>query len=63
MKTLTARERKDSADLLTDSTRAELVAVVKHRRPLVVVMAVEEFERLKAKAKSAGWPRLLSKEG
>ncbi len=28
--------------------RAETVAVAKHGRPVVVVMAVREFERLKA---------------
>ena len=30
-------------------TVAEPVAVAKHARPVVVVMAVEEFERLKSK--------------
>ena len=33
---------------LIDLARAEPVTVAKHGRPVVVVMAVEEFERLKA---------------
>ena len=33
-----------------DLARAEPVALAKHGRPVVVVMAVEEFERLKALA-------------
>lgn len=33
---------------MTSSGRAEPVAVAKRGRPVVVVMAVEEFERLKA---------------
>ena len=32
---------------LIDLARAEPVAVAKHGRPVVVVMAVEEYERLK----------------
>lgn len=31
-----------------DFTRAKPVAVARHGRPVIVVMAVEEFERLKA---------------
>ena len=33
--------------------RAEPAAVAKHGRPVVVVMAVEEFERLKAMGKAS----------
>ena len=33
---------------LINLARAEPVAVAKHGRPVAVVMAVEEFERLKA---------------
>jgi len=36
------------APRLIDLARAEPVAVAKHRRPVVLVMAVEEFDRLKA---------------
>lgn len=48
MKTLAAREAKYNFGALIDKARAEPVAVAKHGRPVVVVMAVEEFERLKA---------------
>lgn len=47
MKTLTAKEAKDGFGRLIDLARAEPVIVAKHGRPVVVVMAVEEFERLK----------------
>ena len=48
MKTLTTKDAKYGFGRLIDLARAELVAVAKHGRPVVVVMAVEEFERLKA---------------
>ncbi len=48
MKTLTAKDAKYGFGRLIDLTRAEPVAVAKHGRLVVVVMAVEEFERLKA---------------
>ncbi len=35
---------------MNDLARAEPVAVAKHGRPVVVVMSVGEFERLKALA-------------
>jgi prevent-host-death family protein len=48
MKTLTAKDAKYGFGRLIDLARAEPVAVAKHGRPVVVMMAVEEFERLKA---------------
>ena len=48
MKTLTAKDAKYGFGRLIDLARAEPVAVAKHGRPVVVVMAVEEYERLKA---------------
>lgn len=48
MKTLTTKDAKYGFGRLIDLARAEPVAVAKHGRPVVVVMAVEEFERLKA---------------
>jgi prevent-host-death family protein len=48
MKTLTAKDAKYGFGRLIDLARAEPVAVAKHGRHVVVVMAVEEFERLKA---------------
>jgi prevent-host-death family protein len=48
MRSMTAKDAKYSFGKLIDLARAEPVAVAKHGRPVVVVMAVEEFERLKA---------------
>ena len=48
MKTLTAKDAKYGFGRLIDLARPEPVAVAKHGRPVVVVTAVEEFERLKA---------------
>ena len=47
MKTLSAKDAKYGFGRLIDLARAEPVAVAKHGRPVVVVMAVEEYERLK----------------
>lgn len=47
MQTLSAKDAKYSFGRLIDLARAEPVAVTKHGRPVVVVMAVEEYERLK----------------
>lgn len=48
MRSLSAREAKYGFGRLIDLARAAPVAVAKHGRPVVVVVAVEEFERLKA---------------
>ncbi len=48
MTILTAKVAKYGLDWLIDLARAQTVAVAKHGRPVVVVMAVEVFERLKA---------------
>ena len=47
MKTLSAKDAKYGFGRLIDLARAEPGAVAKHGRPVVVVMAVEEYERLK----------------
>jgi prevent-host-death family protein len=47
MQTLTAKDAKYGFGRLIDLARAQPVAIAKHGRPVVVVMAVEEFERLK----------------
>ncbi len=47
MKTLAAREAKYNFGRLIDTARAEPVVINKHGRPVVVVMAIEEYERLK----------------
>jgi prevent-host-death family protein len=47
MLTLNATDAKYGFGRLIDLARAEPVVVAKHGRPVVVVMAVEEYERLK----------------
>jgi prevent-host-death family protein len=48
MKTMSAKDAKNAFGMLIDSARAEPVAIEKHGRKVVVVLAVEEFERLRA---------------
>lgn len=47
MQTLSAKDAKYGFGRLIDLARAEPVAVAKHGRPVVVVLAIEEYERLK----------------
>jgi len=54
MKSLSAKEAKYEFGRLLDLARAAPVTVLKHGRPVVVVMAIEEFERLKAASRTAG---------
>lgn len=46
MKSMSAREAKHHFGQLIDKARAQPVTVEKHGRPVVVVLAVEEYERL-----------------
>ncbi|MER2534772.1 MAG: type II toxin-antitoxin system prevent-host-death family antitoxin [Rhizobiaceae bacterium] len=46
---MSARDAKNAFGLLLDTARAEPVAVEKHGRPVVVVLSVEEFERMKVR--------------
>ena len=48
MQTLSAKDAKYGFGRLIDLARAAPVAVAKHGRPVVVVMAVEEYDRLRA---------------
>jgi prevent-host-death family protein len=48
VKSVSAREAKYGFGKLIDTARAEPVTVEKHGRAVVVVLAVEEYERLKA---------------
>ena len=48
MKALTAKDAIYSFGRPIDLARAEPVTVANHGRPVVVVVAVEEFKRLKA---------------
>ena len=50
MKTMAARDAKNGFGYLIDLARAEPVTIEKHGRPVVVVLSIEEFERLKALA-------------
>jgi len=46
MKTMSAREAKNAFGLMIDTARAEPLLIEKHGRGVVVVVAVEEYERL-----------------
>lgn len=48
MKTISARNAKNAFGHLIDLARAEPVKIEKHGRGVVVVLAIEEFERLTA---------------
>jgi prevent-host-death family protein len=48
MQTISAKEAKYHFGKLIDTARAEPVTVEKHGRAVIVVLAVEEYERLKA---------------
>lgn len=48
MKTISAKDAKYGFGKLIDTARAEPVTVEKHGRPVVVVISVEEYERLLA---------------
>lgn len=47
MKTMSAKDAKNAFGLLLDRALAEPVTVEKHGRPVVVVLSIEEYERLK----------------
>ncbi|MFT9454141.1 type II toxin-antitoxin system prevent-host-death family antitoxin [Komagataeibacter saccharivorans] len=46
MKTMSAREAKNGFGLMIDTARAEPVLIEKYGRGVVVVVSVEEYERL-----------------
>ena len=48
MQTLSAKDAKYGFGRLIDLARAEPVSVTKHGRTVVVVLAIEEYERLKS---------------
>lgn len=54
MQTLSARDAKYNFGRLIDTARAEPVTVEKHGRAVVVVIAVEEYERLKTIERGVG---------
>lgn len=46
MKSMSAKDAKNAFGLLLDTARAEPVTIEKHGRRVVVVLSVEEYERL-----------------
>jgi prevent-host-death family protein len=46
MKTMSARAAKNAFGLMIDTARAEPVLIEKHGRAVVMVISVEEYERL-----------------
>ena len=64
MRSITSADAKNNFGELIDLARAAPVAVTKYDRPVVVVMAVEEFERLKLlDAPKPSAARLLRRSG
>jgi prevent-host-death family protein len=67
MKTMSAREAKNGFGLMIDTARAEPVLIEKHGRGVVVVVSVEEYERLSTQSgradKGDTWPKGASKGG
>jgi prevent-host-death family protein len=51
---MSAREAKNAFGLLIDTARAEPVMIEKHGRGVVVVVAIEEYERLAEQALRSG---------
>lgn len=49
MKTMSAREAKNAFGLMIDTARAEPVLIEKHGRGVVMVISVEEYQRLSAR--------------
>lgn len=53
MKTMSARDAKNAFGMLIDTARAEPVVIEKHGRRVVVVLSVEEFDRLRRQRQEA----------
>ena len=54
MQHISAREAKNGFGRLIDLARAEPVSIDKHGRPVVVVMSIEEYERLSTRHSRVG---------
>jgi prevent-host-death family protein len=62
MKTMSAREAKNAFGLMIDAARAAPVLIEKHGRGVVMVVSVEEYERLTAcRAAARKTVRLLAR--
>lgn len=53
MKSIAAREAKNGFGQLIDLARQAPVTIEKHGRPVVVVLSIEEFERLMSKNRTS----------
>lgn len=56
MRSISAKDAKYGFGRLIDLARSEPVMVEKHGRPVVVVLAVEEYDRLRNNANGAAAP-------
>lgn len=56
MRTISAKDAKYNFGRLIDLARAAPIAITKYDRPVVVVMAVEEYDRLVTIAEGAPTP-------
>ena len=56
MKAMSAKDAKNGFGLLLDTARAEPVVIEKHGRPVVVVLSVEQYERLVGDNKNQAAP-------
>ena len=63
MRVMAARDAKNGFGYLIDLARAEPVTIEKHGRPVVVVLSIEEFERLKALAAAKREPATAQSGG
>lgn len=61
MHRMSARDAKNGFGKLIDLARAEPVAIEKYGRSVVIVMAVEEYERLSLKVKNRRTERVPPK--
>ncbi len=61
MRTFTSADAKNQFGELVDAARVKPVAVTKYGRPFVVVLAVEEFERLSALEQKPQSPKDMKK--
>ncbi|WP_341858017.1 type II toxin-antitoxin system prevent-host-death family antitoxin [Sinorhizobium medicae] len=59
---MAAKDAKNAFGMMIDLARAEPVMIEKHGRQVVVVMAVEEYERLKALEAAEAVPTGTKKE-
>lgn len=64
MKTMSAKDAKNGFGRLIDAAIAEPVTIEKHGRGVVVVMSVEEYERLRAqRAPTSAQVRNIARRG